>query len=495
MADNKHNNYIELEKQINEYVNLFDLVPCIITIQDKNYKILKFNHEFADKFGAKGGEYCFKAYKRRNKKCVDCPLEKTFLDGNTHIEEQSGVNQDGTAVHWIVKTSPIKNSEGEIVAAMEMSINITQQKMLQKKLKKSEKKYHAIFNNIPDSIFVIDAESLNIIKCNDSAESIYGYTKEEMIKKKFIDLFVEKNKEMLASLIKTSFSLNKVKHKHKDASTLFVNIKISPSEYHGRKAYIISSSNITQSLETEHQLIQASKLTTLGEMATGIAHELNQPLSVIKTASTFIMKKKNKKETIDDDILLTMLSKIDSNVDRASKIINHMRQFSRKSNMEINRIQVNDVLNNALQIFNQQLHVRGIEVAKELDPHLPLILADPNCLEQVFINLILNARDAIEEKWGENTIKPGEKKIILKTHSDIQHVFVEVRDTGGGIPKEVAEQIFEPFFTTKVVGKGTGLGLSISYGIIKDCGGSIRAESGKGNGAVFIIKLPIRDHI
>jgi len=474
-------------------VNLFDLVPCSITVQDKNYKIIKYNREFADKFSPREGDYCFKAYKGRNKKCADCPLEKTFMDGNIHFDEQRGVNKDGTTVHWIVKTSPIKNSAGEIIAAMEMSINITQQKLLQDKLKKSESKYYAIFNNIPNSVFVLDAESLKIRDCNESTETNYGYTRKEMIEKSFTDLFQDKNKDTFASLIKSSSIINKVKHQHKDGSTLFVDIRISPSEYHDRKVFIISSSNITQRLETEQQLIQASKLTTLGEMATGVAHELNQPLSVIKTASTFIMKKTNKQETIENDILLTMLSKIDSNVDRASKIINHMRLFSRKSTLEFEKIQVNDLLDRAFQIFSQQLKIRGIDVVSETDKDLPVITADPNSLEQVFINLILNARDAIEEKWGNKGNKPGDKKIIYKTHSDGEHVFVEVRDTGGGIPEAISEKIFEPFFTTKEVGKGTGLGLSISYGIIKDCGGRIYAESAKDNGAAFIIKFPIKD--
>jgi len=485
---------IQFDNQIEGVVNLFDLVPCIITIQDKHYKIIKYNREFADKFGSKEGEYCFKAYKGRNIKCLNCPLDKTFRDGRVHFDEHSGVKKDGTTVHWIVKTSPIKNSEGEIVAVMEMSTNITQQKLLQEKLKKSEKKYQAIFNNIPNSVFVLDAETIKIIDCNESAESIYGYTREEMIKKTFTDLFLDKNKDMFSRLIKSSPIINRAKHQHKGGSTLFVNIRISKSEYHDRKVFIISSSNITQSLETEQQLIQACKLTTLGEMASGVAHELNQPLSVIKTASTFIMKKTNKQEAIDDNILLTMLNKIDSNVDRASNIINHLRKFSRKTTMEMEKIQVNDILDSAFQIFNQQLKIRGIEVVKEIEPHLPIILADPNGLEQVFINLVLNARDSIEEKWGDKEIKPGDKKIILKTHCDGESVIVEISDTGTGIPKVISDKIFEPFFTTKEVGKGTGLGLSISYGIIKDCGGSIHTDVNRENGAAFFVKFPLKDN-
>jgi histidine kinase len=251
------------------------------------------------------------------------------------------------------------------------------------------------------------------------------------------------------------------------------------------------TSDITKRLETEQQLIQASKMATLGEMATGVAHELNQPLSVIKTASSFSINKIEKHEPIADEILFNILMKIDSNIDRATKIINHMRQFARKSDMDLEKVQLNDVLKRAFEIFSQQLKVRGIEVQWHMEKKLPRIYADPSRLEQVFINLLLNARDAIEEKWDYAKSTEGEKKIILKTMCDRQWVICEVCDTGKGVSDAIADKIFEPFFTTKEVGKGTGLGLSISYGIIKDCGGSIRVDPNDPEGTCFVLKFPI----
>ena len=236
-------------------------------------------------------------------------------------------------------------------------------------------------------------------------------------------------------------------------------------------------------------MIQASKMATLGEMATGIAHELNQPLSVIKTASSFFIKKINKKEEIADEILFTMLSKVDSNVDRASRIINHMRQFARKSDMDLEKVNINQVLENAFEIFSQQLKVRGIDVIREIDKDLPKIMADPGRLEQVFINLLINARDAIEENRTAKVPKQTSDIITISTKLIENEIVVKVQDTGVGIPEAILDKLFEPFFTTKEVGKGTGLGLSISYGIIKDCGGTIKALP-VGKGACFVIKFP-----
>jgi len=142
--------------------------------------------------------------------------------------------------------------------------------------------------------------------------------------------------------------------------------------------------------------------------------------------------------------------------------------------------------------LSQQLKLRGIEVVWELQENLPMIMADPGRLEQVFINLIINSRDAIEDKSETGKEKKDAEKIFLKTNTDGKTVTIEVRDTGPGIPETISDKIFEPFFTTKKVGKGTGLGLSISYGIIKDCGGSIRVVSkNKNEGAHFIISFPV----
>jgi len=289
-----------------------------------------------------------------------------------HTSQESGFSKDGTRSYWIVKTSPIKDENGNLIAAMEMSIDITEQ------------------------------------------------------------------------------------------------------------------------IETEHQLIQASKLATLGEMASGVAHELNQPLSVIKTASSFLVKKINARQAIDDERQLTLLTKIDSNVDRASKIINHLRMFARKSDDGRDDVNINILLENVFEIVNQQLKVRNIELEKKYDDNLPLIAGDPIRLEQVFINLLLNARDALEEKWGDRECLPGDKKISVKTVSKPGQVMIQIHDNGIGIPLMQQDKIFEPFFTTKEVGRGTGLGLSISYGIIKDCGGDVRVHSTVDEGTVFTLKFPVR---
>ncbi len=483
----------ELSRQRDEYQNLFEQVPCLITVQDRNYRLLQYNSEFAESFDPEQGDFCFHAYKGREEKCVNCPVEKTFEDGLSHYGEETGINKDGSTTHWILRTTPIKDNSGKIVAAMEMSVDITQVKQLEEMLRKSEIKYQEIFNNIPNPVFVLDAHTLKIIDCNQSVSTVYGYSKKEIIKKSFLDLMEDKDNDVNAEKIKKSTVINRIRQVNKSGETLFVDIWLSPSEYPDRDILLAVTNDITQRLETEQQLIQASKMTTLGEMATGVAHELNQPLSVIKTTSSWFLKKIKQNEPIEDELLATMLNKVDSNVDRAAKIINHMRQFARKSYIKLEKVQMNDIIESAFEIFSQQLKLRGIEIVWETEKALPKINADPGRLEQVFINLLLNARDAIEEKWSSEDAAIGEKKITLKTYIDNGKVVCEVQDTGKGIPPALANKIFEPFFTTKEIGKGTGLGLSISYGIVKECGGNIYVDSGKGQGACFILEFPVQN--
>jgi len=487
-------NQAELKKQKDEYQDLFEKAPCMISVQDKEYKLIRYNSRFKERFNPKPGSRCYHAYKGLDERCEDCPVEKTFMDGKSHYGEADSIDKDGEKNHWIFITAPVKDAEGNVIAAMEMSIDITRSRRLEKYLKQSEAKYQAIFNNISNPVFVIDQNTFKILDCNIKALEVYQFSKPMILKKSFFDFFVEDEKTRLTERVRSEFEISKVKHKINKDRIIDVDMWVSPSEYSDQQVFLVTINDITQRLEVEQHLIHAGKMATLGEMSTGIAHELNQPLSVIKSSSSFCLKKINKNEVISQEIFQKLVSKIDSNVDRAERIINHMRQFARKSDIKLVRTRINDVLQRTFEMFNHQLKIRGIDVVWDKNDNLPDILADPDRLEQVFINLIINARDAIEEKWAvqKGTSLENEKITILTLPGEDQ-VTIEIQDTGKGIQKGIADRLFEPFFTTKEVGKGTGLGLSISYGIIKDCGGAIRARQSReeGMGAVFVITFPV----
>jgi signal transduction histidine kinase len=229
------------------------------------------------------------------------------------------------------------------------------------------------------------------------------------------------------------------------------------------------------------QMIQASKLATLGEMSTSVAHELNQPLNVIRMAAANV-RRKISKGTADPEYLNDKLVRIEDQTARAAEIIDHMRMFGRNAKEESEPVDPRKMVTNALGLVGEQLRLAGIEIVTELPQDCSLISGHPILIEQVLLNLLTNARDAMAERDGES-------KITVRVFEDDKGVHITSEDTGGGIPEDVLGRIFEPFYTTKGIGKGTGLGLSVSHGIIHDMNGTIVADN-IDDGARFTITFP-----
>lgn len=483
----------EMDENLSMYQSLFEGVPCLITVQNRDLQLIKYNNLFGEHFGARPVEHCYKIYKGRDTKCLNCPVEKTFQDGKSHTTEERGFYKDGSPAYWIVQTAPVRNNRGEITAVMEMCLDITERKKLEEKLKKSERTYATIFDNIPVAVFELDAESLQVRNCNRKMSQLYGYCKGEVIGKSFANLFAHGGANLRAEELRIQKRVAQATHVDKDEKEFFVSIDISRTSLNGDDILLAVVTDVTDRIRAEQQVIQSSKMATLGEMAAGVAHELNQPLAVLKMVANYFARKSRKGEIPDLGDLTNMTDKIVGNVDRATKIIEHMREFGRKPNLESTDVLLNEVLKRACDFFSEQLKIRDIVLKWELDPAQPPVLADPNRLEQVFINLLVNARDAIEDKCSARDCTQGDRVISLRTRSNTRHVVTEVTDTGPGIPKEVLGRIFEPFFSTKEVGRGTGLGLSICYDIVTDYEGTIHAFSKPGQGARFVVTLPIAD--
>ncbi|RLC20628.1 MAG: PAS domain-containing sensor histidine kinase [Deltaproteobacteria bacterium] len=410
---------------------------------------------------------------------------------------------------WVFFTAaPIKSPDGKIMGAIETLKDITEDKKAQEELelqdkelstlydkyKKSEEKYRSLFNNNPNPIFIIDQQTLEILDVNHRTIEEYGYTKTEILGTPFLDIgdtSDETIEEGLKGLAEDkSILFTKKKHFKKDKTSFFVNVKVVSARYSHRDVLIASTTDITESIEKETQLIQAGKLATLGTMAAGMAHEINQPLNVIQICSDLILKMIKKGIKIPDDELVIMANDIIDNVARAAGVIKHVRDFARQSERDLKKLVINDPINDVFKVLGHQLTVHSVKVNLDLDPEIPEIRAEHNRLEQVFINLVTNAIDSMDEK-AEKEEGPVEKILDIKTYVEEGFVMIKVSDTGIGMTEEVKRKIFEPFFTTKETGKGTGLGTSISFGIIKDYKGTIDIQSEYGKGARFMIKFPV----
>ena len=234
--------------------------------------------------------------------------------------------------------------------------------------------------------------------------------------------------------------------------------------------------------EKQEQLVQTAKLATLGELTTGVAHELNNPLNNI---GLFIGNVIDAFEfgQIEKEVVLRQLDNAKQQVHKATEIITHLRTFGRAAPVSQEPTHVNHVIEESLSLMREQLKLRSIDVVLELSPEDPTVMANSIRLEQVFMNLLTNARDAL--------VDSSKKAIAIRSWVDGDVVRLEFQDSGPGVPPGLEQRIFDPFFTTKEVGAGTGLGLSITYGIVKDHEGTIRLENRPGDGATFHIELPL----
>ncbi len=409
-----------------------------------------------------------------------------------------GKSSYGVIRFGIKKSRHLSDKEKDVLELIRNRIGVTvDNTILAARSKRSEEKFRSLFNNDPNPIFIIDKKTLKILDNNHRAENCYGYTNEQLNGMAFTRLGDSNDIELtnrLKDLLKDeSVFFPKKRHFKRGGLPFYVNVNVCDAQYRENNVLIATTTDITESVEREVQLIQASKMTTLGLMASGMAHEINQPLNVIQVCADFLLKMQRQGVSIKDEDLKSVVNDIRDNVQRASGIIKHMRDFARQSEVVKNSVNINDPIKDVFKVMGHQLKVHKIILDLELDPDIPNIMADHNRLEQVFINLVTNAIDALDDRENEQVNQEWKKLLTIKSFSESGQVIATVSDTGTGMPHEVIEKIFEPFFTTKEVGKGTGLGISISHGIVKDYDGEIEIQSEVGVGSTFKLGFPVID--
>jgi signal transduction histidine kinase len=257
-----------------------------------------------------------------------------------------------------------------------------------------------------------------------------------------------------------------------------LNIAIAPliSKNMEQIGRLIIFDDVTDRAELERRLVQADKLSSIGLLAAGVAHEVNTPLAVISTYAQMLAK-----QVADDEQKSKLLEKIAKQTFRASEIVNSLLNFSRTSTTEFGEVSVNRVIQETLSLLEHQMQKAGLEVRTALDTTAPTIAGNPGKLQQVFLNLFINARDAMTS---------GGVLEVKTSHEDDGGVQIDVLDSGHGIDPEHIHRIYDPFFTTKGARKGTGLGLSVTYGIIQEHGGAIKVFSRPGGGTRFHLEFP-----
>ncbi len=330
-----------------------------------------------------------------------------------------------------------------------------------------------IINHASESIVVTD-ENHVITFWNDSASTMLGWTNEEVVGKKLSDVIHIPVASKFARHGQQEIELDIV---NKAGQRLFVALTMTsiPSDDGSPETYSYMMRNLTDRAIRLAQMERSDRLASLGHMAAGVAHEIGNPLTAISSIIQLLQRR------IDDKTQLEQLGRVRENINRITRIVRDLVDFSRPKSPEMSLMNVNDTVTEVIGLLKHDARCRDVRFELDLDPKLPMITAVPDQIYQVFLNFILNSVDSCEE-----VPKP---EVSVKTECERESVVVHVHDNGAGIPPSIKERIFEPFFTTKEVGKGTGLGLSVSHNIITRLGGSIRVDSEPGN-TTFIVRFP-----
>jgi PAS domain S-box-containing protein len=340
-----------------------------------------------------------------------------------------------------------------------------------------------IVESVNVGILVVDFDG-RITTWNSALEEIFGISRERALRRSIDDIFDRDLIETIQNVIgQEDWSIRDTRHIYKynasteDGRPLTVNVSLAPFEAaHGViTGTLVVIENVTERAQLEQQLLEREKLSSIGLLAAGVAHEVNTPLAGISSYAQMLLH-----QTSDADPKRGLLEKIHLQTVRASGIVNNLLNFSRTGDAEFRELDLNRVLDDTLQLLEPQLRTAKFELARNFSDGLHPAYGSASKLQQVFMNLILNARDAM----------PNGGKLTIHTRAVDSSLVVDFRDTGIGIAPENIARIYDPFFTTKEVGQGTGLGLALSYGIIQEHNGRIFVESRPGEGAHFTIKLP-----
>jgi PAS domain S-box-containing protein len=340
-----------------------------------------------------------------------------------------------------------------------------------------------ILESIDSGILVLDLNG-HVARWNRSLELLTGRRREEVLGRALDDVFPAAFLDALrGSLVLGRPGEDEISHIYKlrlptaDGRNLMVNVSMAPFQVGSgeRCGTILILDDVTARIRLEEQLQHSEKMASIGLLAAGVAHEVNTPLTGISSYTQML-----REQVGASDPGGPLLEKIEKQTFRAAKIINNLLNFSRSGSGEMEPLDVNKLVLDVVSLLEHQLDGARVKVRKELAENLPDVRGNENRLQQVFFNLILNAKDAM----------PHGGWLTLATRADDDTVVIEVADTGHGITREDIKRIYDPFFTTKGMGRGTGLGLSVSYGILQEHGGAIVVDSVPGQGTTFQVTLP-----
>ena len=475
---------LALRESEEKYRTIFESVNDIILVMDTGGRILDVNTRLTDIGGYKTEEIIGKQINELTD--IICGENMAIVAAN-YLNLLAGAELATYTVEMIKKNGePISleinavqvRKEGKVIGVQALLRDITERNKSEQQIKEQKALTDRILGSIPASVVVVGRDQ-RVIMVNKAFEYTFGLTQDRAAGKEIggiirSPLFVD----TIAQVLGNGLSQYQVEFRNKTSSLERVMVADIIGTQKNEVMAIIN--DITEEREIQERLYLTDRLASLGEMAAGIAHELNNPLTGVVALSQLMLEAGVPPEIKDD------LEAISSEGQRAASVVKNLLSFARSHTLSAQPVEINAVITQVLSLRAYEHRVNNIEVVTHFAAELPEIVADHFQMQQVFLNIVLNAEQAMIASKGRGNL-------TVTTEKREGMIWISFADSGPGIPPDIINRIFDPFFTTKEVGKGTGLGLSICYGIITKQGGRIYAQSQPGQGATFIVELPINN--
>ncbi len=462
----------------NVFENYFRVMPCFLTVQDRNFRVIEANDRFVENFGDFRGRYCYQVYKSRPEKCEQCAVERTFRDGEPHCSEEIVKTIKGRSVSVIVYTTPIRNDHGDIESVVEMSTDVTEIKHLQEQLRESQNRYRLLFEEVPCFISIQDRD-LRIVEANRLHREAFGTA----YGSKCYEVYKHRGQECLPCIVRQTFEDGLVRQHEEVVTSLTgeqVNVLVCTAPIRDSAGQIDRvvemSADITQLRELQ------DKLTSIGLLISSISHGIKGLLNGLDGGIYLVNSgiKKNDHARIQQGWEMA-----ERNVARIRSMVLDILYYAKDRELDWQKINPQNLINEVCGVMVDKAKEHNIELCCSIDTNIEQFDADPQAMRSLLINLLENSIDACRIDTKKVQRKLG---IVLKSTND--HMIFEISDNGIGMDKESCENAFSMFFSSKGAG-GTGLGLFISNKIAQAHGGRIKLESEAGLGSCFTTEIPI----
>ncbi len=484
-----------LERQEAYFQQLFDNSPDAVAWLDTAGRFVSVNRGFETLLGYRAGEIKGRligdTIVPEDRREEASALSRARLSNKVVRKETVRKRKDGSLVDVSMLAYPIRLGN-KTVGGYVIYADITERKQVEEALRESEYKYKTLFENTIDGLCVIDAQTMKVLLANETAAKIYGFdSPEEAVGMNIIDFIVPEEGQRAIKVIAKDLFQKDLREMHewqtlaKDGREIWVSAVGVRIQFQGRLAGLIALQDITErkrAEEKEKQLQQelylAQRLASVGELAAGVAHEINNPLTGVLGFSQRLMRKSTDEQVRHD------LEIIHGEARRAAEVVQNLLTFARRRQPKKEYSNINDIVQRTLELRSYALQTSNIEVGATLAPNLSEIMVDFPQIQEVFLNIILNAEQAMSEAHGRG-------KLIIKTREIKDYVRISFADDGPGIAPENIDKVFDPFFTTREGRGGTGLGLSACHGIVTEHGGRIYVRSKPEKGTTFFVELPL----